>query len=95
MAALSFWATHFQECKAEYFVFPAEWYGAAGDTFCAKAYDIDPSKPIGSIKEAWEAERLQAATILKGETEETDFGKRYSPWLAAFTICGTRQSHGY
>jgi integrase len=55
MAALSFWATHFPERKPEHYVFPAERYGAAGDEFCAKAYNVDPSKPIGSIKEAWEA----------------------------------------
>ena len=28
---------------------------AAGDVFDAKIYDTDPSKPIGEIKEAWEA----------------------------------------
>ena len=38
----------------------------------AKAYHVDPSKPIGSIKEAWEAARLRAARILKGGTEESD-----------------------
>jgi integrase len=69
IAALSFWATHFPERKPEHYVFPAERYGAAGDKFCAKAYDIDPSKPIGSIKEAWEAAKLRAARILKGEPD--------------------------
>jgi integrase len=69
MAALNFWATHFPERKPEHHVFPAERYGAAGDQFCAKAYDVDPSKPIGSIKEAWEAAKLRAARILKGEPE--------------------------
>ena len=37
--------------------------------FCAKAYDSDPTKPIGSIKEAWEAAKLRAARILKGEPD--------------------------
>jgi integrase len=71
MAALGFWATHFPERKAEHYVFPTERYGAAGDKFCAKAYDSDPTKPIGSIKEAWEAAKLRAARILKGEPDST------------------------
>ena len=45
--------------------------GAAGDKFCAKAYDIDPTKPIGSTKEAWEAAKVRAARILKGEPDST------------------------
>ncbi|HEY2466810.1 MAG TPA: site-specific integrase [Terracidiphilus sp.] len=72
VAALSFWATHFPDRKPEHYVFPAERYGAGGDEFSPKAYHVDPSKPIGSIKEAWEAARLRAAKILKGETEETE-----------------------
>jgi integrase len=84
IAALSFWATHFPERKPEHYVFPAERYGAAGDKFCAKAYDIDPSKPIGSIKEAWEAARLRAAKILKGETPETDPKEKIAPLACRF-----------
>jgi integrase len=72
MAALNFWVTHFPDRKPEHFVFPAERYGAAGDQFCAKAYDVDPSKPIGSIKEAWEAAKSRAGRILKGVPEGTD-----------------------
>ena len=70
MAALSFWATHFPERKPEHYVFPAERYGAGGDKFCPKTYRVDPCKPIGSIKEAWEAARLRAAKILKGKSQE-------------------------
>ena len=84
MAAISFWATHFPERKPEHYVFPAERYGAAGDKFCAKAYDIDPSKPIGSIKEAWEAARLRAAKILKGEAAETDSNEEIAPLACRF-----------
>ncbi len=74
IATLSFWATHYPERKPEHYVFPAERYGAGGDKFCAKAYDVDPSKPIGSIKEAWEAAKLRAGRILKGiaDKEETE-----------------------
>lgn len=71
MAALGFWATHFPAREPEHYVFPTERYGAAGDKFCAKAYDSDPTKPIGSIKEAWEAAKLRAARILKGEPDST------------------------
>lgn len=68
MAALSFWATHFPDRTPENFVFPSERYGGAGDGFLRspKAYHVDPAKPIGSIKEAWEAARLRAAKILAG-----------------------------
>jgi integrase len=69
MAALGFWATHFPAREPEHYVFPTERYGAAGDVFSAKAYDSDPTKPIGSIKEAWEAAKLRAARILKGEPD--------------------------
>lgn len=52
VTALSFWATHFPDRQPEHYVFPAEQYGAARDDFCAKAYAVNPFKPIGDIKEA-------------------------------------------
>jgi integrase len=70
MAALNFWVTHFPDRKPEHYVFPAERYGAAGDQFCAKAYDVDPNRPIGSIKEAWEAAKQRAGKILMGIDDE-------------------------
>ena len=81
VVALSFWATHFPERKPEHYVFPSERYGGNGDGFALspKAYHVDPSKPIGSIKEAWEAARLRAARILKGETEATDANTETEP----------------
>jgi integrase len=74
VAALSFWATHFPGRQPEHFVFPTERYGGAGDGFSLspKAYHVDPTKPIGSIKEAWEAARLRAARILAKKDEEED-----------------------
>ncbi len=71
-AALGFWALHFPNRQPEHYVFPAERYGAGGDAFEAKAYHVDPTKPIGSIKEAWEAARLRAAKILRGEASPSD-----------------------
>jgi len=84
MAALSFWATHFPERTPEHYVFPAERYGAAGDQFCAKAYDVDPFKPIGSIKKAWEAAKLRAGRILKGIPEGTDSEEKVPPLVCRF-----------
>jgi integrase len=70
VAALSFWATHFPERKPEHYVFPAERYGAGGDKFSVKAYHVDPARPIGSIKEAWEAAKVRAGKILEGAEDE-------------------------
>jgi hypothetical protein len=58
----------------------------AGDQFCAKAYDVDPSKPIGSIKEAWEVAKLRAGRALKGIPEATESEERSRPSSAASTI---------
>jgi integrase len=60
VAALSFWATHFPDRKPKHYVFPSERYGAGGDEFGSTAYDTDPSRPIGSVKEAWEAAKERA-----------------------------------
>jgi integrase len=65
MATLSFWASHFPERQPGHYVFPTERYGAAGDKFEPKAYETDPTKPIGSIKEAWEQAKKRAASTEK------------------------------
>jgi integrase len=75
VAALSFWSTYFPERKPEHYVFPAERYGAGGDEFSPKAYHVTPEKPIGSIKEAWEAGRVRAAKILAGDVETEQDGE--------------------
>ena len=59
-------------------------YGAAGDQFCAKAYDVDPSKPIGSIKDAGEAAKLRAGRILKGILEGTESEEKIPPLVCRF-----------
>ena len=59
-AILEFWASNFPEKKATQYVFPHERYGAAGDKFKACVYDIDPTRPIGRWKEAWEAAKTRA-----------------------------------
>ena len=60
MATLSFWASRFPERQPEHYVFPAERYGGSGAVFGACVYWTDPTRPIGSIKEAWEAAKLRA-----------------------------------
>ena len=84
MVSLSFWANHFPDRKPEHFVFPAERYGAAGDEFCAKAYGVDPSKPIGNIKEAWEAAKLRAGRILRENSKDDDSDKPFHPLVCRF-----------
>jgi integrase len=83
MAALSFWATHFPNREPEHYVFPAERYGAGGDQFSAKAYQVDPTTPIGDIKEAWEAARVRAARIMKGLDEKDEAEQKGTPSNAA------------
>jgi integrase len=84
VAALSFWATHFPERRFEHYVFPAERYGAGGDEFSPKAYDVDPSKPIRSIKKAWEGARLRAAKFLAKKDEDGIGIDRVSPLPCRF-----------
>jgi len=57
---LKLWAQRFPNRTPEHYVFPAERYGASGDAFEAAAYGTDPTKPIGSIKEAWEGAKKRA-----------------------------------
>jgi integrase len=59
-SVLEFWASNFPNRAQTDFVFPSERYGAAGHKFAACAYDIDPTKPIGRWKEAWEAAKIRA-----------------------------------
>ena len=41
-------------------MFPAERYGAAGNTFAPCVYDTDTRRPIKSWKEAWESAKRKA-----------------------------------
>jgi integrase len=56
LAALRMWAERFLEREAEHFVFPSEKYGEGG-----AVYATDPEKPIGRLKEAWEAAKRRTA----------------------------------
>jgi integrase len=60
LETLKFWAQQFPERKPEHYVFPAERYGGSGDVFGACVYATDPTKPMGSVKEAWEAAKTRS-----------------------------------
>lgn len=60
LQTLQFWSENFPERKPEHFVFPSEKVGASGDSFEPMTYATDPTKPIGSIKESWEAAQRRA-----------------------------------
>jgi integrase len=59
LETLKFWANQFPDRKPEHYVFPIERYGLHGKkgTFggVVKAYDIDPTHPVGTIQSAWES----------------------------------------
>jgi integrase len=62
-SVLAFWAANFPQRLPEHYVFAYERYGAVGNQFAngeSKAYDTDPTKPIGSIKSAWNEARKRA-----------------------------------
>jgi site-specific recombinase XerC len=62
---LKFWAELFPDRESEHFVFPSERYGAGGDAFVPTVYDIDPTKAIGSWKEAWETVKEDTAITIR------------------------------
>jgi integrase len=58
--SVEFWAGQFPARKPNHFVFPQEQYGAGTNDFTPCTYDTDPTKPIGSWKEAWEGAKERA-----------------------------------
>ena len=60
LETLKLWAQQFPNREPDHYVFPAERYGASGDLFETTAYATDPTKPIASIKEAWEGAKERA-----------------------------------
>jgi integrase len=54
-ALLTAWAAHFPQRKPSHYVFASEQYGQNG-----AVYDIDPTRPLTSWKEAWEAAKVRA-----------------------------------
>jgi integrase len=60
LETVKLWAHRFPNREPGHYVFPAERYGASGDVFEATAYGTDPTKPVASIKEAWEGAKERA-----------------------------------
>ncbi len=60
LETLKLWAQRFPNREPDHYVFPAERYGASGDVFEATAYATDPTKPVASVKEAWEGAKKRA-----------------------------------
>jgi integrase len=58
------WHSRFKDAKPNHYVFPSERYGFNGHqshlTGAVAVYDLDPTKPMGSIKTAWTACRIAA-----------------------------------
>ncbi len=68
-SVLTFWCGRFPGRSADHYVFPAEKYGGRGrdERFGfsgAVAYGTNPTMPIGSWKEAWEAAKERAGKVL-------------------------------
>lgn len=61
---LAEWRAKFDNPRPDHFLFPSERYGFDGEADArpgkVTAYDIDPAKPIGSWKVAWNACRTRA-----------------------------------
>jgi integrase len=56
LIALTDWSQQFPGRLQDHFVFPSEKYGESGAVFAT-----DPERPIGRLKEAWEAAKRRTA----------------------------------
>jgi integrase len=54
-----------QDREPEHYVFPTERYGAGGDDFVPTVHSVDPTRAIGSWKEAWESARETASVRIR------------------------------
>ncbi|HLW54365.1 MAG TPA: tyrosine-type recombinase/integrase [Candidatus Angelobacter sp.] len=88
MATLQFWASEFPDRKPEHFVFPTQKYGGGGkkDHFGfteGMSYDLDVTRPVGDVKEAWERARVRATEILT-EGSDDDNENEIQPLVCRF-----------
>jgi integrase len=76
VSVLEMWASQFPNRQPNYYVFPFGKCGARGEedsfgfTGGVVTYDMDPTRPIGDWKEAWEKAKERAGAVLRGETEK-------------------------
>jgi len=87
MATLEFWASEFPDRKPEHFVFPHQRYAGGGKKehfgfTCGMTYDLDVTRPLYELKDAWERAKLRAAKILKGLPNDT--AKEIQPLTCRF-----------
>jgi integrase len=68
-AVMEVWAANFPDRRPEHFVFASELYGLFGEEGYvngrAEPYKIDPTKPMGSWKTAWNTARKVAGVKLR------------------------------
>ena len=64
-AAMKAWRFRFPDRKPSHYVFPSERCGIAGDAEVPCVYDVDPTEPINSWKEAWEAAKRHAGLQIR------------------------------
>ena len=62
---LRFWAEQFPNRQPDHFVFQSERYGAGGNKFEPTVYNIDPTRPINSWKEAWESVKKKTGVTIR------------------------------
>jgi integrase len=64
LAVMEVWASNFPNRQVDHFVFPSELYGLFGEEGYvngqAHPYSVDPTKPMGSWKTAWNTARKTA-----------------------------------
>jgi hypothetical protein len=63
--AIKTWATSFPDRKGEHFVFASEKYGLAEDEARPHVHSTDPTKPLTSLKEAWESAQERSGVICR------------------------------
>ena len=65
LQAVETWATHFPKREPGHYVFAAERYGLATDDAKPHVHSTDPTKPIKSLKEAWESAKRSSGVTCR------------------------------
>jgi integrase len=65
LKTLQTWATNFPTREPDHFAFPAERYGLAENDARPHVHSTDPTKPMGTLKEAWESAKAVAGVTCR------------------------------